>query len=79
MTALEALRAHAAAAKDHAEALTKAEQADRNLAIGWGTRRDAFNAKVRVVDTAVELADAYRAYTNPFNVSKTVDARWPNV
>lgn len=24
-------------------------------------------------------ADEYDAYTNPFNVEKTVDARWPNV
>lgn len=34
---------------------------------------------VKVRDAEVQYETAYRRYTNPFNVEKTVDARWPNV
>jgi hypothetical protein len=39
-----------------------------------------FSRRVDVLSDAVfEYDEAYRAYTNPFGVEKTVDARWPNV
>lgn len=71
---MSALTVHAAAAK----AASAARAAEDSLSIGEhpDVLEDAY-ALTQAAE-AVER-EAYRAYTNPFNVPKTVDARWPKV
>ena len=71
---MSALTVHAAAAK----AASEARAAEDVLSIG--EHPDVLEDAAALTAAAEAVgAEAYRLYTNPFGVAKTVDARWPSV
>lgn len=64
----------ATALERHAE-LVKAAQ---NLSIAR-QNYTLYGTDLELEEAGLWYDFAYYAYTNPFNVEKTVDARWPNV
>lgn len=61
------------------KAAQKLSDAREKRALFLGTDPDTIHGQERV-DTAKEAYNAaFKVYTNPFSVVKSVDARWPNV